>query len=111
MRSELSYPFLSELTQVPRGQRRSRVGGGLRGVRVHYGAVGLVVDHVGNVGALLVLSDAGGVATRGAQPGLRVVGVAARGVAADRPLVSPMGARLQGGRGGEASQGGWGYKM
>lgn len=84
--------LLSELTQVPRGQRWSRVGGGLRGVCADYGAVSLVVDQVGHEGALLVLSFTAG----GAQAGLYVVGVTARGVTADRSLVSPMGARLEG---------------
>lgn len=84
--------LLSELTQVPRGQRWSRVGGGLRGVCVDYGAVSLVVDQVGHEEALLVLSFTAG----GAEAGLYVVGVTARGVTADRSLVSPMGARLEG---------------
>lgn len=85
--------LLSELTQVPRGQRWSRVGGGLRGVCVDYGAVSLVVDQVGHEEALLVLSFTAG----GAEAGLYVVGVTAWSVTADRSLVSPMGARLRGG--------------
>lgn len=85
----------SELTQVPGGQRRRRGGGRLRRVGVEDGAIGLVVDQVGHEDALLVLGKAGGVAARRAQTGLEV-GVAARGVAADRPLVSAMGAGLEG---------------
>lgn len=89
----------SELTQVPRGQgwRRS-AGGGLRRVGVEDGAVGLVVDQVGHEGTLLVLGEAGGVAAGGAQTGLEV-GVTARGVTADRTLVSAMRAGLEGQRG------------
>lgn len=84
----------SELTQVPRRQGRSRGGGGLRLVGAEDGAIGLVVYQVGHEGTLLVL----GVTARRAQTGL-VVGVAARGVTADRTLVSTMRAGLEGQQG------------
>ena len=48
----------SELTQVPRGQRGSGVGGRLSLVVVEDGAVCLVVDQAGHVGSLLVLPEA-----------------------------------------------------
>lgn len=83
------------LTQVPRGQGRSRGAGGLRRVGAEDGAIGLVVDQVGYVGTLLVLGEAGSVAAPGAQAGLEV-GVAARGVTADWTLVSAVRAGLEG---------------
>lgn len=85
------------LTLVPRGQRRSGAETERlrRVVVVEDGAVGLVVDQVGHVGALLVLGVADGVAARGALAGLQV-GVAARGVTADRTLVPAVRARLEG---------------
>lgn len=85
---------MSELTQVSRGQGWSRGGGRLRRVGVEDGAIGLVVDQVGHVGTLLVLGEADGVAARGAQTGLDV-GVTARGVTADRTLVSAVRAGLE----------------
>lgn len=87
-----------ELTQVPRGQRRTRGGGGLRLVGAEDGAIRLVVDQVGHEGTLLVLGEGCGVASCRAQTGL-MVGVAARGVTAHRSLVSAMGARLEGRQG------------
>lgn len=89
------------LTQIPRGQRRGRGGGGQAGLRracVEDGAVGLVIDQAGHEGALLVLGGARGVAARGARAGLEV-GVAAWRVAADRTLVSAVRAGLEGGSG------------
>ena len=82
---------VSDITQVPRGQGWSRGGGRLRRVCVEDGAVGLVVNQVGHVGALLVLGEANRVAGSGAQ-----VGVTAWGVTADRALVPAVRARLEG---------------
>lgn len=83
------------LTQVPGGQGWRRGGGRLRWVGVEDGAVGFVIDQVGHESTLLILDEAGGVTARRAQTGLEV-GVAARGIAADRPLVSAVGAGLRG---------------
>lgn len=82
---------VSAITQVPWWQRWSRGGGGLGRVAAEDGAIGLVVHQVGHVGALFVLGEADGITTPRAQ-----VGVTARGVAADRTLVSPMRAGLKG---------------
>lgn len=73
-------------TQVPRREWWGRGGGGqsvLRRVVVDDGAVGLVVDQIWQIGALLVL----GVAAM-------QVGVGARCVTADRTLFSAVGAGL-----------------
>lgn len=61
---------------------------------VEDGAVGLVVDKVRHEGALLVLGEAGRIAACRAEAVLQV-GVAARGVAAYRALVSAMRAGLE----------------
>lgn len=82
---------MSELTQVPRRQGRSRRGARLSCVGVEDGAIGLVVDHAGHVATLLVLA----VAAPGARTGLEV-GVTARSVTADGTLVSAMRAGLEG---------------
>lgn len=90
----------SAITQVPRWQRWSRGGGGLRRAAAEDGAVGLVVNQVGHVGALFVLGEADGVAASGAQ-----VGVTTRGVTADRALVSTMRAGLEGHQGASEDTG------
>lgn len=79
-------------TYVSWGQRGCRGGGGppgRGGAGVEDGAVGLVVDQVGHVPTTLLVPCQGG------RAGLEV-GVGARGVAAGRALLSPMGAGLKG---------------